>query len=34
MSPSISGNRVAYPDVSHQITDLVTQQPEAQQAPG
>jgi hypothetical protein len=34
MSPSISGNRVAYPDVSHQISDLVTQQQEAQQAPG
>ncbi|HSE40194.1 MAG TPA: hypothetical protein VLH08_05465 [Acidobacteriota bacterium] len=34
MSPSISGNRVAYPDVSHQISDLVTQQPEPEQAPG
>jgi hypothetical protein len=31
MSPSISGNRVAYPDVSHQISDLVTQT-EAEQA--
>jgi hypothetical protein len=34
MSPSISGNRVAYPDVSHQLSDLVTEQPEPQQAPG
>jgi hypothetical protein len=34
MNPSISGNRVAYPDVSHQISDLVTEQPEPQQAPG
>ena len=34
MSPSISGNRVAYPDVSHQISDLVAEQPEPQQAPG
>lgn len=34
MSPSVSGNRVAYPDVSHQISDLVTEQPEPQQAPG
>jgi hypothetical protein len=33
MSPSISGGRVAYPDVSHQISDLVTQQQDVQQAP-
>ncbi len=36
MSPSISGpgGKVSYPDVSHQLSDLVTQQPEPQQAPG
>lgn len=34
MNPAISGNRVAYPDVSHEISDLVGQQPEPQQGPG
>jgi len=34
MNPAISGNRVAYPDVSHEISDLVAEQPEPQQAPG
>lgn len=34
MNPAISGNRVAYPDVSHEISDLVSEQSAPQQAPG
>jgi hypothetical protein len=33
MKPTLSRDRLAYPDVSHQLTDIVTQQPVPAQAP-
>jgi hypothetical protein len=34
MKPAVSTDRVAYPDVSHELVDLVSQQPAPEQAPG
>jgi hypothetical protein len=34
MRPTLSTNRVVYPDVSHELVDLVSQQPEPKQVAG